>query len=127
MKTHEGLQTLCQGLPLNPLPPRRQRDESVPHAPVRTPNLNPEEERVSSLTAIFTILSRLKRFMNVFSCRVTMRPWKSILFTCLLYVTLPKTVTISQNCVSQLFPLYYVSPTVHYTEVGHVGLPLSAQ
>ena len=56
MKTHEGLQTLCQGLPLNPLPPRRQRDESVPHAPVRTPNLNPEEERVSSLTAIFTIL-----------------------------------------------------------------------
>lgn len=42
-----SLKDVCSGLPLDPLPPNRGRDPSVPHAPVRTPNLTAEEERVS--------------------------------------------------------------------------------
>ena len=34
---------LCSGLPLSPLPPLQDRDPSVPHAPVRKPDLSPEE------------------------------------------------------------------------------------
>lgn len=41
---------ICSGLPLDPLPPNRGRDPSVPHAPIRTPNLTAEEERVSKHT-----------------------------------------------------------------------------
>uniref|UniRef100_A0AAR2LFW2 urocanate hydratase n=1 Tax=Pygocentrus nattereri TaxID=42514 RepID=A0AAR2LFW2_PYGNA len=43
---------LCGGLPLNPLPPNRGRDPNVPHAPVRTPNLTAEEERLSLRNAL---------------------------------------------------------------------------
>ena len=32
---------------MDPLPRPRARDESVPHAPVRTPDLSLEEQRVS--------------------------------------------------------------------------------
>ncbi|CAH1783441.1 unnamed protein product [Owenia fusiformis] len=39
------LKELCAGLPLDPLPNPRPRDEDVPHAPVRTPNLTPQEQR----------------------------------------------------------------------------------
>ena len=42
-----SLKEVCSGLPLDPLPPRRPRDEAVPHAPVRTPNLNEAQRRVS--------------------------------------------------------------------------------
>lgn len=43
----ESLKFLCSGLPLDPLPPRRPRDPSVPHAPVRHPNLSLEEKKAS--------------------------------------------------------------------------------
>uniref|UniRef100_A0AAR2LC40 Urocanate hydratase n=1 Tax=Pygocentrus nattereri TaxID=42514 RepID=A0AAR2LC40_PYGNA len=46
------LKELCGGLPLNPLPPNRGRDPNVPHAPVRTPNLTAEEERLSLRNAL---------------------------------------------------------------------------
>jgi len=36
-----ALRQLCVGLPVNPLPPRRPRDDTIPHAPPR---------RVASLT-----------------------------------------------------------------------------
>lgn len=42
-----SLKDICSGLPLDPLPPNQGRDPSVPHAPVRAPNLTAEEERVS--------------------------------------------------------------------------------
>ena len=42
-----SLKEVCSGLPLDPLPANRGRDPSVPHAPLRTPNLTAEEERVS--------------------------------------------------------------------------------
>lgn len=42
-----SLKDLCGGIPLDPLPPRRDRDENLPHAPVLTPNLSDQEERVS--------------------------------------------------------------------------------
>ena len=45
------LKEICSGLPLDPLPPNRGRDPHVPHAPVRTPNLTAEEERVSKYSA----------------------------------------------------------------------------
>ncbi|CAB1315045.1 unnamed protein product [Coregonus sp. 'balchen'] len=47
-----NLKELCSGLPLDPMPPNRGRDPSVPHAPVRTPNLTPEEERLALRNAL---------------------------------------------------------------------------
>lgn len=41
-----SLKELCDGLPVDPLPAPRDRDESVPHAPVRTVNLSADEWRV---------------------------------------------------------------------------------
>ena len=41
-----SLTELCSGLPLDPLPPPRSRDPSLPHAPVRTPDLSPAEKKV---------------------------------------------------------------------------------
>ena len=43
----ESLRVLCSGLPLDPLPALRPRDPSVPHAPIRNPNLSREEKKVS--------------------------------------------------------------------------------
>uniref|UniRef100_A0A8B9RFM5 Urocanate hydratase n=1 Tax=Astyanax mexicanus TaxID=7994 RepID=A0A8B9RFM5_ASTMX len=48
----ETLKKLCGGLPLNPLPPNNGRDPSMPHAPVRTPNLTAEEERLALKNAL---------------------------------------------------------------------------
>lgn len=41
-----SLKELCDGLPLDPLPQPRPRDESVAHAPVRNTELNASETRV---------------------------------------------------------------------------------
>ena len=41
-----SLKELCDGLPIDPLPSPRDRDNSVPHAPVRTVNLSADERRV---------------------------------------------------------------------------------
>lgn len=48
------LTELCGGLPLDPLPPLRPRDPSIPHAPTRTPNLSTDEKKVS-INSDFTI------------------------------------------------------------------------
>lgn len=48
-----SLKDVCSGLPLDPLPPNQGRDPSVPHAPVRAPNLTAEEERVSEAHSCF--------------------------------------------------------------------------
>uniref|UniRef100_A0A6I8N6N1 urocanate hydratase n=1 Tax=Ornithorhynchus anatinus TaxID=9258 RepID=A0A6I8N6N1_ORNAN len=42
-----SLKQLCQGLPLSPLPENKGRRSGVPHAPVRTPNLSLEEEKLA--------------------------------------------------------------------------------
>ncbi|XP_069563760.1 urocanate hydratase [Brachyistius frenatus] len=47
-----SLKEICSGLPLDPLPPNRGRDPNVPHAPVRTPNLTAEEERLALRNAL---------------------------------------------------------------------------
>ncbi|XP_067854456.1 urocanate hydratase [Heptranchias perlo] len=47
-----SLTELCCGLPLSPLPPNRGRDSGVPHAPVRTPHLTPEDQKVSLRNAL---------------------------------------------------------------------------
>uniref|UniRef100_V9KHF6 Urocanate hydratase n=1 Tax=Callorhinchus milii TaxID=7868 RepID=V9KHF6_CALMI len=47
-----SLRALCAGLPLDPLPPNRGRDSGVPHAPIRTPNLSPHEEKVALRNAL---------------------------------------------------------------------------
>ncbi len=54
-----SLKEICAGLPLDPLPPNRGRDPSIPHAPVRTPNLTPAEERVGQYIAKTSILRYL--------------------------------------------------------------------
>uniref|UniRef100_A0A7N4PD68 Urocanate hydratase n=1 Tax=Sarcophilus harrisii TaxID=9305 RepID=A0A7N4PD68_SARHA len=42
-----NLRELCKGLPLHPLPENKGRREGIPHAPVRTPNLSPEEKQLA--------------------------------------------------------------------------------
>ncbi|KAG5275362.1 hypothetical protein AALO_G00146580 [Alosa alosa] len=46
------LKEICAGLPLEPLPPNHRRNPEVPHAPVRTPNLSPEQERLALRNAL---------------------------------------------------------------------------
>uniref|UniRef100_A0A8C5Q5P9 urocanate hydratase n=1 Tax=Leptobrachium leishanense TaxID=445787 RepID=A0A8C5Q5P9_9ANUR len=41
------LHVLCSGLPLNPLPPKKERSAGVAHAPKRTPHLSAEEEKLA--------------------------------------------------------------------------------
>ncbi|XP_057702389.1 urocanate hydratase isoform X2 [Corythoichthys intestinalis] len=47
-----NLKEICSGLPLDPLPPNRGRDPNVPHAPIRTPNLTVQEERLALRNAL---------------------------------------------------------------------------
>uniref|UniRef100_A0A669D900 Urocanate hydratase 1 n=1 Tax=Oreochromis niloticus TaxID=8128 RepID=A0A669D900_ORENI len=47
-----SLKEICSGLPLDPLPPNQGRDPNVPHAPIRTPNLTAEEERLALRNAL---------------------------------------------------------------------------
>lgn len=47
-----SLKDICEGIPLDPLPISRERDESVPHAPVRTPDLTREEQRLALQNAL---------------------------------------------------------------------------
>ncbi|XP_045390663.1 urocanate hydratase [Lemur catta] len=47
-----GLQALCSGLPLRPLPENRGRRAGVPHAPVRTPGLSPREQQLALRNAL---------------------------------------------------------------------------
>jgi len=47
-----SLEEICSGLPLEPLPPPQARDDSVPHAPVRTPNLSLVEEKLALENAL---------------------------------------------------------------------------
>jgi len=42
----EALGRLCAGLPVNPLPPPRRRDETIAHAPVRVVALNAQQQKV---------------------------------------------------------------------------------
>ncbi|XP_054751082.2 urocanate hydratase-like [Lytechinus pictus] len=47
-----SLKELCDGLPLDPLPQPRPRDESVAHAPVRNTELNASETRLALQNAL---------------------------------------------------------------------------
>lgn len=41
-----SLKEIFEGLPIDPLPPKKPRDETIAHAPIRTPNLSHEEQSV---------------------------------------------------------------------------------
>lgn len=73
-----SLKDICSGLPLDPLPPNRGRDPNVPHAPIRTPNLTAEEERVSwHAVRLHAFSCVLKRHAQ------TVKQWrKGYLFKC---------------------------------------------
>lgn len=43
---------ICSGLPTDPLPQWRQRDETVPHAPRRTTNLTTEQKSLAVRNAL---------------------------------------------------------------------------
>nr|XP_032640205.1 urocanate hydratase isoform X2 [Chelonoidis abingdonii] len=47
-----SLEEICGGLPLQPLPENRGRTKGVPHAPVRTPNLTAQEEKLALQNAL---------------------------------------------------------------------------
>lgn len=46
------LNEICSGLPLNPLPPRQERDNRIPHAPKRNTNLSKSEEKQAVKNAL---------------------------------------------------------------------------
>lgn len=46
------LKEICGGLPLDPLPPKKRRDEALPHAPVRNVPLTLEEKQVALKNAL---------------------------------------------------------------------------
>ncbi|KDR23169.1 urocanate hydratase-like isoform X1 [Zootermopsis nevadensis] len=46
------LEVLCRGLELDPLPPARKRDESLPHAPIRGHSLTVPEQRMAVQNAL---------------------------------------------------------------------------
>lgn len=54
-----SLKDICSGLPLDPMPPARERDDSVPHAPNRTNNLTDEEQRIALQNALRYFLPEL--------------------------------------------------------------------
>lgn len=41
-----SLKEIFEGLPIDPLPPKKPRDETIAHAPMRTPNLSHDEQSV---------------------------------------------------------------------------------
>jgi len=43
-----ALRNLCAGLPVDPLPPARRRDETIAHAPTRVPVLSAHQQKVTS-------------------------------------------------------------------------------
>ncbi|XP_034631334.1 urocanate hydratase [Trachemys scripta elegans] len=47
-----SLEEICGGLPLHPLLENRGRKKGVPHAPVRTPNLTAQEEKLALQNAL---------------------------------------------------------------------------
>ncbi|CAI5767418.1 urocanate hydratase [Podarcis lilfordi] len=47
-----SLKEICGGLPLNPVPENRGRKSGIPHAPVRTPNLDSHEEKLALKNAL---------------------------------------------------------------------------
>uniref|UniRef100_A0A670J0N7 Urocanate hydratase 1 n=1 Tax=Podarcis muralis TaxID=64176 RepID=A0A670J0N7_PODMU len=51
-KAMSSLKEICGGLPLNPLPENRGRKSGIPHAPVRTPNLDSHEEKLALKNAL---------------------------------------------------------------------------
>ena len=53
----EALRLLCGGLPVNPVPPPRHRDETLPHAPTRTPVLNAHQQKVRGTLCVRMSLS----------------------------------------------------------------------
>lgn len=59
-----SLKEICAGLPVDPLPSPRDRDDSVPHAPVRTVNLTDDERRVWKI---------VKSCINCDSCNAILR------------------------------------------------------
>ena len=64
-----SLKEICSGLPLNPLPPKQGKlDTLVPHAPNRTPNLSAHEEKVWVNLFVFPfILIELMKQISGFS------------------------------------------------------------
>lgn len=54
---NENLIKICSGLPLNPLPPRKNtRNADVPHAPDRLTSLTNKERKVSTQFCFVNIL-----------------------------------------------------------------------
>ncbi|XP_046388560.1 urocanate hydratase-like [Ischnura elegans] len=52
MTIADALRDLCSGLPVDPLPPPKQRDPSLPHAPVRAHRLGPSGKKQALKNAL---------------------------------------------------------------------------
>lgn len=58
------LEVLSRGLPLEPLPPARKRDEALSHAPVRSHSLTAPEQRVSTYLTAFTFFQIYSNYLH---------------------------------------------------------------
>ena len=67
------LKEICSGLPLNPLPTKRDLDNSVPHAPIRTPALTKHDRKVTQDAPMVTYLD--KRFKPVIERLIVKCKW----------------------------------------------------
>ena len=55
----QTINDLSKGLPIDPIPDFKGRDESVIHAPIRSANLTPEERRLAITNALRYFPSKL--------------------------------------------------------------------
>ncbi len=74
------LEEICSNLPVDPLPPSRTRNPSVPHAPVRNHRLNPTEQKVRFLVfcRVSSIAFAFLLFLELFiesACQCTISPY----------------------------------------------------
>uniref|UniRef100_G3VRA6 Urocanate hydratase n=1 Tax=Sarcophilus harrisii TaxID=9305 RepID=G3VRA6_SARHA len=71
-----NLRELCKGLPLHPLPENKGRREGIPHAPVRTPNLSPEEKQLALKNILAPEFAQeLKLYGHIYIISVSFRAY----------------------------------------------------
>jgi len=90
----EALGWLCAGLPVNPLPPPRRRDETIAHAPVRVAALNAQQQKVfddvsvslSSISHVVTVMLMSRVCLSFSLADLTFTRYRLLLKLHLLHI-----------------------------------------
>ncbi|XP_072329196.1 urocanate hydratase isoform X3 [Scyliorhinus torazame] len=138
------LQELCSGLPFYPLPPNRGRVSDMPHAPIRTPHLTPQEQKVALRNALryfpsdlHSILlpefaNELREFGHIYMYRfcpqIDMRAYPITQYPCKIKAAAAIMHMIMNNldpCVAQVIPNY--SSRDEYEKMFAMGVTMYGQ